>query len=119
MANAEPFDLSEPVTPRTRAILAKRLADIVGLPSSRITPRERWIVGDLLFDVIRASDIDVVWVYGYGWPVYRGGPMYYANTVGLDKIVAALRSYQQQTGDDFWQPCSLLLELAEQGKRFE
>jgi uncharacterized protein (DUF2336 family) len=59
MANAEPFELSEPVTHRTRAILARRLADIVGLPSSRITPRERWIVGDLLYDVIRASDVEL------------------------------------------------------------
>ena len=38
----------------------------------------------------RASDIDVVWIYGYGWPVYRGGPMFWANTVGLDKVVAGL-----------------------------
>ncbi len=67
---------------------------------------------------IRASDIDVVWVYGYGWPVYRGGPMHYANSIGLDKVVAALRNYQQQTGDDFWQPCELLEDLAEQGKGF-
>ena len=67
---------------------------------------------------IRASDIDVVWVYGYGWPVSRGGPMHYANSVGLDKIVAALQQYQQQTGDDFWKPCQLLVDLAEQGKAF-
>ncbi len=67
---------------------------------------------------IRASDIDVVWVYGYGWPVYRGGPMHYANSIGLDKVVAALRNYQQQTGDDFWQPCELLVDLAEQGVGF-
>ena len=67
---------------------------------------------------IRASDIDVVWVYGYGWPVYRGGPMHYANSVGLDKVVAALRNYQQQTGDDFWQPCELLVDLAQQGVGF-
>jgi 3-hydroxyacyl-CoA dehydrogenase len=67
---------------------------------------------------IRASDIDVAWVYGYGWPVYRGGPMHYANSIGLDKIVAALRNYQQQTGDDFWQPCKLLVDLAEQGAGF-
>ncbi|WP_300541419.1 DUF2336 domain-containing protein [Maricaulis sp.] len=60
MADAQPLDLTEPAaTPRTRAVLARRLADIVGLPSSRITPRERWIVGDLLYDVIRASDIDL------------------------------------------------------------
>ena len=38
----------------------------------------------------RASDIDVVWIYGYGWPVYRGGPMFWANTVGLNKVVAGL-----------------------------
>ena len=38
----------------------------------------------------RASDIDTVWIYGYGWPVYRGGPMFWANTVGLDKVVAGL-----------------------------
>lgn len=58
MAEAEPLDLTEPVaTPKTRALLARRLADIVGLPSSRISPRERWIVADLLYDVIRVSDI--------------------------------------------------------------
>jgi len=67
---------------------------------------------------IRASDIDVVWVYGYGWPVSRGGPMHYANSVGLDKIVAALQQYQQQTGDEFWKPCQLLVDLPEQGKAF-
>ncbi len=60
MAEAKPYDLTEPVaTPKTRALLARRLADIVGLPSSRITPRERWIVGDLLYDVIRASDLEL------------------------------------------------------------
>lgn len=59
MANAEPIELKEPVTLRTRAILARRLADIVGLPSSRVTPRERWIVGDLLYDVLRSSDVEL------------------------------------------------------------
>src|SRR5947208_7650142 len=39
----------------------------------------------------RASDIDVVWVYGYGWPVYRGGPMFWADTVGLDNIGEGLK----------------------------
>ena len=41
----------------------------------------------------RASDIDVVWIYGYGWPVYRGGPMFWANTIGLDKVVAGLEKH--------------------------
>jgi len=67
---------------------------------------------------IRASDIDVVYVYGYGWPVYRGGPMYYANSIGLDKILERLRHYHEQTGDDVWQPAALLEELAASGKGF-
>lgn len=41
----------------------------------------------------RASDIDVVWIYGYGWPVYRGGPMFWAGLEGTDKIVAGLEKY--------------------------
>lgn len=67
---------------------------------------------------IRASDIDVVYVYGYGWPVYRGGPMHYANSLGLDKVVARLRAYQHSSGDDFWEPSQYLVDLAEKGKRF-
>jgi 3-hydroxyacyl-CoA dehydrogenase len=67
---------------------------------------------------IRASDIDVTWVYGYGWPVYRGGPMHYADSIGLDNIVAALRKYREQTGDSVWEPAPLLVKLAGQGKGF-
>jgi 3-hydroxyacyl-CoA dehydrogenase len=67
---------------------------------------------------IRASDIDVIWVYGYGWPVYRGGPMHYANGIGLDTVAEKLREYQQKTGDSSWQPSRLLVDLAGQGKGF-
>ncbi len=67
---------------------------------------------------IRASDIDVVYVYGYGWPVYRGGPMHYANSLGLDKVVEKLRAYQQSSGSDFWEPSSYLVDLAAKGGRF-
>ena len=42
----------------------------------------------------RASDIDIVWIYGYGWPVYRGGPMFYADTVGLKTVLAKLKEFQ-------------------------
>src|SRR4051794_13872412 len=49
----------------------------------------------------RASDIDVVWVYGYGWPVYRGGPMFWADTEGLDKIVEGLKRQEERMGSDF------------------
>ncbi len=68
---------------------------------------------------IRASDIDVTWVYGYGWPVYRGGPMHYADSIGLDTIVAAMRKYGEQTGDPGWEPAALMLRLAEEGKGFK
>tara|TARA_R110002072_G_scaffold25932_8_gene86351 strand:+ start:1540 stop:3609 length:2070 start_codon:yes stop_codon:yes gene_type:complete len=67
---------------------------------------------------LRASDIDVVYVYGYGWPVYRGGPMHYANTIGLDQVVEKLRRYQAQSGEAFWEPSALLLNLAEEGQGF-
>ena len=68
---------------------------------------------------VRASDIDVVYVYGYGWPVYRGGPMHYANTLGLDKVQEKLRHYHQVTGDHFWAPSPYLVKLAEAGGQFQ
>ena len=68
---------------------------------------------------VRASDIDVCYVYGYGWPVYRGGPMHYANSMGLDKVLEKLRHYQKVSGDDFWAPSALLVSLVEKGERFK
>jgi 3-hydroxyacyl-CoA dehydrogenase len=67
---------------------------------------------------IRASDIDVIWVYGYGWPVYRGGPMYWADQVGVKTIRDRLQELQRRTGDAFWTPAPRLSRLAEQGKGF-
>ena len=66
----------------------------------------------------RASDIDVIWVYGYGWPVYRGGPMYYADTVGLAQIRDRLTHYAAQSKDDRLKPASLLTRLAAEGRGF-
>jgi len=65
----------------------------------------------------RASDIDVVWIYGYGWPVYRGGPMFWADTEGLDKIVAGLKNQEARMGKDF-SFSKLLLEKAKKGEKF-
>ena len=67
----------------------------------------------------RPSDIDVVWVNGYGWPVYRGGPMYYADTIGLDKVMERLKEFQEQDGDDFWEPAPLIKKLVTEGKGFK
>jgi 3-hydroxyacyl-CoA dehydrogenase len=65
----------------------------------------------------RASDIDVVWIYGYGWPVYRGGPMFYADTVGLKTVLDKLKEFQAKFGDDF-KPAALLEKLAAKGGTF-
>ena len=65
----------------------------------------------------RASDIDVVWVYGYGWPVYRGGPMFWADTVGLDKIVEGLKRQEERMKPEF-SFSQLLLEKADKGEKF-
>jgi 3-hydroxyacyl-CoA dehydrogenase len=82
------------------------------------------IIGALLYPMVnegakildegiaqRASDVDVVWIYGYGWPVYRGGPMFWANTVGLDRVVAGL----EQNGVEV---APLLRRKAEAGEKF-
>ena len=66
----------------------------------------------------RASDIDVVWMTGYGWPVYRGGPMHYADSVGLDHVLARLQAYHDRHGDDF-KPAALLEKLVAEHKTFE
>ena len=67
---------------------------------------------------IRASDIDVIWVYGYGWPVYRGGPMFWADSIGARALRDRLLEFKQQSGDAFWTPAPLLDRLATEGKGF-
>jgi 3-hydroxyacyl-CoA dehydrogenase len=67
---------------------------------------------------IRASDIDVIWVYGYGWPVYRGGPMFWADQIGLRSVRDTMLAFQKATGDAFWTPAPLLARLADEGKGF-
>jgi 3-hydroxyacyl-CoA dehydrogenase len=66
---------------------------------------------------IRPSDIDVVWVNGYGWPVYRGGPMYYGDQIGLDKVLAKMKAFEAKMGDAF-KPAPLLEKLVAEGKKF-
>jgi 3-hydroxyacyl-CoA dehydrogenase len=65
----------------------------------------------------RASDVDVVWIYGYGWPVYRGGPMFYADTVGAANVLAALEKHAPRLGEGF-AVAPLLRQMASEGKRF-
>ena len=67
---------------------------------------------------IRPSDIDVVWQNGYGWPVYRGGPMWYGDHVGLPKVLAKMQEFQAKMGDQF-KPSPLLEKLVAEGKSFK
>ncbi len=66
---------------------------------------------------LRAVDIDIIYINGYGFPAYRGGPMWYADTVGLKKVHARICSFNQQHGD-LWKPATLLQRLAESAKTF-
>ncbi|HZB38151.1 MAG TPA: 3-hydroxyacyl-CoA dehydrogenase NAD-binding domain-containing protein [Beijerinckiaceae bacterium] len=66
----------------------------------------------------RPGDIDVVWVYGYGWPVWRGGPMFYADQVGLGYIGDRLAHYAARSGDKALEPAPLLARLAREGRGF-
>jgi 3-hydroxyacyl-CoA dehydrogenase len=67
---------------------------------------------------LRASDIDMVYLTGYGFPPYRGGPMFYADTVGLDKVLASIQKFQSGYQGAAWKPAPLLVKLAKEGKRF-
>ncbi len=67
---------------------------------------------------MRASDIDIVWVYGYGWPAWRGGPCFYADLVGAGPICAALTKLFEQTGDAAMAPATLLRDMAASGGSF-
>ncbi|PKN17807.1 MAG: 3-hydroxyacyl-CoA dehydrogenase [Deltaproteobacteria bacterium HGW-Deltaproteobacteria-6] len=66
----------------------------------------------------RPLDIDVVWLYGYGFPVYLGGPMFYADTVGVRKVYDAILKYKDLVGAEYWTPSPLLEKLAKEGKGF-
>ncbi|WP_374641470.1 3-hydroxyacyl-CoA dehydrogenase NAD-binding domain-containing protein [Hydrogenophaga sp.] len=101
-----------------------------------ITPRkisDEEIVQRLVFSLVneaahileegianKASDIDVVYIFGYGFPVHRGGPLNYANEVGLFNVVQAMKRFAKNPLDDakFWEPAPLLARLAAEGKTF-
>ena len=66
---------------------------------------------------IRASDIDIVWIMGYGWPRYRGGPMWWGeNSIGLEKVLDRMKHYQDKHGDDF-KPAAMLEDLVAESKK--
>jgi len=66
---------------------------------------------------LRASDIDIIYINGYGFPAHRGGPMWYADAVGLKRVYDRICEFHRLHGE-IWQPAPLLKQLAEQGKTF-
>jgi 3-hydroxyacyl-CoA dehydrogenase len=117
--------LPDPEVERLIVSTSERL----GIARSALDARE--IVERLLFPMInegahileegiaqRASDIDVIWVYGYGFPAWRGGPMFYADQIGLPYIRDRLLEFAAKTGDPKQQPAPLLTRLAADGAGF-
>jgi 3-hydroxyacyl-CoA dehydrogenase len=109
--------------------LIKNVSNRLGVTRRAISPEE--IVERLIFPMInegarilsegialRASDIDVIWANGYGWPGWRGGPMYYADHVGLPHIVSRLEEFAAMTHEPTLKPAILLRELATSGRTF-
>ncbi|MDP9123944.1 MAG: 3-hydroxyacyl-CoA dehydrogenase NAD-binding domain-containing protein [Pseudomonadota bacterium] len=111
-------------------MLGKHRADL-GITARKISDDE--IVHRLVYSLVnegariveegialRASDIDMVYLTGYGFPLWRGGPMNYADTVGLWNVVQAMKKFSKNPADDqaFWQPAPLLAKLAAEGKSF-
>jgi len=66
---------------------------------------------------LRAVDIDTIYINGYGFPAYRGGPMWYADALGLDKVYGRILQFQEQHGE-LWQPAPLLTQLAKEKRKF-
>ena len=65
-----------------------------------------------------AADIDAIWCNGYGFPRFRGGPMFYADTLGLATVLEGLERYAREQGAEIWSPAPLLVELVAQGLCF-
>ncbi len=119
-------------TPKPDPEVAQLIADTAArLGIARRALAKEEIVERLLFPMIneaarilqegiarRPGDIDVIWVYGYGFPAWRGGPMHYADSVGLAHIRDRLTAFASTTGDERHRPAPLLQELAAAGKGF-
>ena len=108
--------------------LVRKWAAEAGIAQRNISPEE--IVDRCIYALVnegarileegivwRAVDIDIIYLNGYGFPAYRGGPMWYADTVGLDKVYRRISEFHQQHGE-LWEPAPLLKRLAQEGKTF-
>ena len=112
--------------PEATAILARRAAE---LAIAQRAHSDQEILDRCIFPLLnegirileegiaqRASDIDVVWCAGYGFPRYRGGPMFYADTLGLPTLLAGMQKFRDRFGPMHWEPAPLLVQLVREGR---
>jgi 3-hydroxyacyl-CoA dehydrogenase len=124
----KPGDRTAYPSAEVEALLARQSQELGVLPRSL---EDREIVERLVFALVnegalileegiaaRASDIDIVYLTGYGFPVHRGGPMFYADSLGLYDVLAAVRRFSKGYRGHVWTPAPLLVQLAETGKTF-
>ncbi len=110
------------------ATLVRKWGAEAGIPQRQISSEE--IVDRCIYALVnegarileegyalRAVDIDIIYLTGYGFPAYRGGPMWYADTVGLKKVYERISEFHRQHGE-LWEPAPLLKQLAEQDRTF-
>jgi 3-hydroxyacyl-CoA dehydrogenase len=113
--------------PEVADLLSKWAAE-AAIPQRKISPEEivdRCVLalvneGARILEegiALRAVDIDIIYLNGYGFPAYRGGPMWYADTAGLDRVLGRISEFHRQHGD-LWEPAPLLKRLAQEGKTF-
>jgi len=111
------------------AALAEKTAREAGIPRRTILDEE--IVDRCIYALInegariledgiaiRAVDIDITYIYGYGFPAWRGGPMFYADTVGLPNVLMRIQELERKHGSDLWSPAPLLARLANESQTF-
>ena len=67
---------------------------------------------------MRPVDVDITYIFGYGYPAYRGGPMHRADAVGLAETLARIKARYEETGDHSWKPAALLEQLVAEGRTF-
>jgi 3-hydroxyacyl-CoA dehydrogenase len=123
------YDENRKATPDPEvAQLVSHWAKEAGIPQRKISPEE--IVDRCVYALVnegarileegialRPGDIDIIYLNGYGFPAHRGGPMWYADTVGLQRVSDRILEFHRQHGE-LWEPAPLLKQLAEQGQRF-
>jgi 3-hydroxyacyl-CoA dehydrogenase len=115
-------------SPDVEAMIRKE-AKALGIPARQISDEE--IVERVIYPLVnegalileegiaqRPGDIDIVYLYGYGFPAHRGGPMFYADTIGPHRVYDRICAFRDTLRADDWQPAPLLRRLAETGGKF-